>query len=806
MVINRRDFLTTVGIAGGGAALALGPQAGKKVFRKLWGEDWVEVPIGLETRINSICQQCPGGCGITVRLVGNRAVKIDGNSLYPINRGGLCPKGQSGLQALYGPDRIRHPLKRVGNRGSDKWEPISWDEAIKIVVTKLQEIKKARKSHSLGIMAGETKGLMRALLERFLLAFGSPNYISVPENLSTGPLEAFYLMQGLKEGLVYDLEESNYILSFGVDLLQSYWSPVQVLKAFGRLRRERPERARIVQIEPRQSVTATKADEWVPIKPGTEGALALAIAHLIIKEGLQDDSFIQNYTLGFESWTDSSQTRHLGFKDLILKEDYTPGIVSEITGVPVNIIIRLAREFATTKPAVAIGLRADVPSQMAVHALNALVGSIDTPGGVLVARDIPYPALPPIKAGEGAQKPPLAKPAHGEYPLAEYVFQGFQERVLKGHPYKLEVIFLYQTNPLFSSFDPERFVQVLNNIPFIVSFSSVMDETTRLADLVLPDHNYLEKWQDDPVHSLRGYPIIGLRKPVVEPLYDTRHTGDVIIQIAHTLGGTLSQAFPWKDFPDALQYYFHKLFEEGRGDLVGQEFEEAWSKLLARGGWRAPSYQSMDEFWQGLQERGGWWDPIYYYRETGRVFKTPSGKFEFYSQLLKEKLRILGKTKLKDLGFQTQGDRFFLPHWEAPTPKTNEEEYPLVLNLYQPLVFAGLIDTNQPFLQDITSIAAAESWDSWVEINPETAKKYGISYGERIWIESPRGKLRFRARLIEGTMPEVVNVALGFGHKALGRWAKNIGENPLWIMEEYIDPLTGRPIINNTTRVKIYRA
>src|SRR3990167_3299305 len=140
-------------------------------------------------------------------------------------------------------------------------------------------------------MAVETRGLMQALLERFLLAFGSPNYIRVSDDLAAGPLDAFYLMQGLKEGLVYDLEQANYILSFGCDLLQSFWSPVQVLRAFGYIRRERGSRARVIQIEPRQSITAAKADEWIPINPGTEGALALGIAHLMIREGLHDENF-----------------------------------------------------------------------------------------------------------------------------------------------------------------------------------------------------------------------------------------------------------------------------------------------------------------------------------------------------------------------------------------------------------------------------------------------------------------------------------------------------------------------------------
>ena len=809
MGINRRDFLTALGVAGGGSALAFGPQVGLKVFQSLWGEDWVEVPTGLETRINSICQQCPGGCGITVRLVGDRAVKIDGNPFYPINRGGLCPKGQSGLQSLYDPDRIRGPLKRVGERGAGKWESISWDDAIKTVITKLQEIREKKETHTIAIMAGETRGLMQALLERFLLAFGSPNYIRVSDDLAAGPLDAFYLMQGLKEGLVYDLEQANYILSFGCDLLQSFWSPVQVLRAFGYIRRERGSRARVIQIEPRQSITATKADEWIPINPGTEGALALGIAHLMIREGLHDENFIWNNAFGFEDWIDDSRISHQGFKGLVLKE-YSPGIVSSITGVPVDVIIRLAREFATTKPAVAIGLRGDVPSQMAVHALNALVGSIDSPGGVLVARDIPVPELPPIEPDEisqkGAQMPHIAQPAKEKYLLADYLPHTFLERASTGEPYKLEALFLYQTNPIFSSFNPEGVAGALDKIPFIVSFSSFMDESSQQADLILPDHTYLERWQDDPVYNLKGYPIIGLRRPVVSPLYDTRHTGDVIIQLARGLGGSLAQAFPGKDFPETLQYYFQKLFEQGRGDLVGQEFEEAWSKLLARGGWRSPSYQTAEEFWQRLQEKGGWWEPIYYYGEGERVFKTPSQRFEFYSQILKERVGVLAEERLKAIGVQVRGDKLFLPHWEAvKPPESNEEQYPFILNIYQPLVFAGLINASQPFLQGITSPAPLERWDCWIEINPELAKKLGISYGDQVWVESPRGKLSFRAKLVEGAMPEVVNIPLGVGHKALGRWAKNIGKNPLLIVEGHLEPLTGRPLIN-TTRVKIYRA
>jgi anaerobic selenocysteine-containing dehydrogenase len=740
--------------------------------------------------------------------VGDRAVKIDGNRLYPINRGGLCPKGQSGLQSLYDPDRITGPLKRAGERGSGKWEPISWDEAIKTVATKLREIRETKGPHTIAVMAGDTKGVMRILAERFLQAFGSPNYIPMSDNLFAGPLDAFHLMQGLKGGLLYDLEEANYILSFSSDLLQSFWSPVQVFKAFGHIRRERENRARIIQIEPRYSITAAKADEWIPINPGTEGALAMGIAHLMIREGLHDENFIWNNAFGFEDWVDDSGNSHTGFKSLVLRE-YSPGIISTITGVPVNEIIRLAREFATSKPAVAIGLRGDIPSQMAVHALNALVGNIDRPGGVLVARDVPAPELPPIERDEiskkGAQMPHMAQAAKERHPFADYLPHIFIEGVLKGEPYKLEAIFLYQTNPLFSSFNPQAVSKAAEKIPFIVSLSPFMDESSHQADLILPNHTYLERWQDDPINNLKGYPIIGLRKPVVKPLHNTRHTGDVIIQIAQALGGSLASAFPWKDFQEVLQYYFKKLFEQGRGDLVGQEVEEAWSKLLARGGWRAPSYLTPEEFWQGLQEKGGWWEPIYYHGERERVFKTPSKRFEFYSQILQEKLGSLAEEKLKKMGLESRGDKLFLPHWEAKSHKSQEEEYPLILNIYQPLVFAGLTNANQPFLQEITNSAPLERWESWVEMNPELAKNLNISYADWVWVESPRGKLRFRAKLVEGAMPEVVNIALGFGHKALGRWAKDIGKNPLLITEEHLEPITGRLLIS-TTGVKVYKA
>src|SRR4030042_5992315 len=276
MKINRRDLLKMGG--GAGVAIALGGGFWK------WSQfPAVEKPNapGVERWIPTICGQCRGGCGIMVRVIDGWAVNIAGNPLHPVNRGTLCPKGIAGLQGLYDPDRIRSPLKRVGKRGEGRWQPISWDEAIQLITGSLQDLRQKGEPQSLVVMGGRYRGLMRSLWERFLEAFGSPNYIDNQFQWEGMPIEGLFLTQGLYSSPAYDLENAQYLLSFGAGLLESFWSPVQALKAYGYFRRGRPgQRGKLVQIEPRLSVTGITADEWIPIQPGAEGILALGIAHM----------------------------------------------------------------------------------------------------------------------------------------------------------------------------------------------------------------------------------------------------------------------------------------------------------------------------------------------------------------------------------------------------------------------------------------------------------------------------------------------------------------------------------------------
>ena len=216
------------------------------------------------------------------------------------------------------------------------------------------------------------------------------------------------------------------------------------------------------------------------------------------------------------------------------------------------------------------------------------------------------------------------------FPFADEVPYVLPEQIQKGKPYPIEILFLYYTNPLFSLPEPERFRGALEKIPFIVSFSPFMDETTLYSDVVLPDGTYLERWQDDHVEPGLGFPMFGLRSPVLEkPLYDTRNTGDVIIQMARGIGGGVAKSFPWKDFQEALKDAVRGVFASKRGSIQTNDFEEFWKTLIDRGLWR---------------------DSFYPFGEWRKRFRTPSGKFEFYSLAMEQGLRDASKKSLTGLG------------------------------------------------------------------------------------------------------------------------------------------------------------
>ena len=790
---SRRQFLQL-------AAVTIGTAATTGTLRTLLSQteqeesaDGVLLTSAFDKIVPGVCLLCPSGCGVLSRVADGRLVKLEGSPMHPINLGALCPKGQAAPELLYNPDRLTTPLRRRGERGSGDWEEISWSTARRIVADKLKELRTAGHPEQAALLYGQATGQLPDFLARFMHAVGSPNLISRESlNVAAAKLGAL-LTQGVYDTPAYDLENSSYVITFGASLLEAGPVPQRMISGYAFLRRGRSERGKVVVIDPRQGVTGAKADEWIPIVPGTDAALALAMANVIIRSGLVDASFVNNYSFGYDDFPDESGTRLIkGFKSFVL-ENYDPEDVAEITGVPAGTITRLAGEFASNKPSVAIlpgkggllnGTIGGVYTAMAVHALNALVGNLETAGGVLTQKYpilTPWPELPedPI-AAQGCQAERVDG-AGSHFPVSRGAFQAVADRVLDGYP--LELLFLYDANPVFETPGGARFIEAFDRIPLVVAMSSFMDESAQYADLVLPEPTFIERFEDHFVEGL-GYPGVALRQPAIEPLYDTMGVADFLLGVAQEIGGPVAQAFPWSSYRSVIR---------NRLRDVGTD----WSTLRDLGLWLTPGYRYArrgSERW--VQEIVG----------KDRQYAPRDGHFDFFSRELKCIVDLLTPEQRRELNLPADDDSIFLPRY-IPTPYQGDAAaYPFVLNVIT-LMAMGPVSAaaNMPTLQEISGMTVGETWNSWVEMNPEAAEEMGLHDREEVWVESPFGKVQTRLRLVEALRPDVVNIPYNLGHTAGGRWATNRGVNGLELLDPASEPITGLAAFTNT-RVKVYRA
>ncbi len=808
MRLNRRNFILS--LVGGIAGIQVTPLPWKLMDDSaIWTQNWPWVPVpatGEFSSVKSVCSLCSGGCGIEVRKVDNRAVKIEGRTDFPVNPGGICPVGMGGLQLLYD-ESIRYlgPMKRVGPRGAGVFENISWKEALDILSRRISSLRKKGIPEALAIVDGNRNdSTMSALVKRFATAAGTPNYITIPSMEDTYRT-ACDLMMGKAVPMSVDLENADYILSFGCGLLEGWGAPGRVLNAWG-LWKERGK-VKIVQIESRASNTASKADEWLAPVPGTEAALALGIANVIINQGLFDASFINRNAYGFEDWTSEDGTRHMGFKRLVT-DKYSPKQVSEITGLKESRIVAIAKEFASAGAPVAIcgkgkgNNNGSLYEFMAVQALNALVGNINRPGGVFVNNTLPLSDMPDMNldsvAARGLKTPRMDKAGGKLFPFTGSLINNMARAINEGDGNAVDTLLVFASNPAFTLPDGGAFKRALSRIPFIVSFSPYRDETSYMADLVLPDHVYLEK--RDEIVSPPGlqYPLYALSQPVVEPLYNTRHTGDVIIQMAKRSG--LQRHFPWSGYEDVLKFRARGLFDSGRGLMTYKGNNPVW-KQIKQNKSAASDYVTFDQMWKGLLSGKAWYRPPH----TGKLsFATKSGKFEFVSSKMRSVLRTYSKGSLKAMGIRAKGDEVFMPHYERPESSANHRDYPLRLVPYEIINLADGFIPSPPFLTKTLFDNQLRKNESFIEINPKTASACNLKEGDRIFVESPAGRVEVRVCLTEEAMPGNLYMPLGFGHTAYDEFIRGKGVTPNQIISAERDPLSGQFAWWNTP-VKIVR-
>jgi anaerobic selenocysteine-containing dehydrogenase len=722
MKVDRRSFLSFV--IGGAAGTALSPLPWKLIDdSSIWSQNWAWTPVpkrGEISYVNSTCTLCQGGCGITVCKVDDRVIKIEGMTGHPVNDGGICSLGAAGMQLLYGPTRVKTPKKKINGR----WQDISWETAISEIVEGLQDLRANGLSHSVACICDSDRGTVPQLIRRFLAAYGSPNFIRTPTIQDNYEL-ALFLTQGTRAIPGFDVPHSDFILSFGSGLIEGWESPVYMIKSKSALKQNGGHMA---QIEPRLSKTAAKSDRWIAVNPGTEGAMALGIANVIINEGLYDRDFVENHSSGFEEW-----------KQVVL-DGFSPSAVSKITGSEVGAIATVAKEFAGASRPLAICGRGAGKSPgslqefLAVHMLNALVGNINKPGGMVAVSEPDYIRWPAVEmddiASNGTQQTRVDGTGAADNAHVRSLLNRLPEAINAADESPIRMLFVARSNPVYGMADTQSVVNAFEKIPLVVSFSSFMDETAAQADIILPNHIYLERYEDVPFAS--GFPqsILGLTQPVIEPLYNTRHLGDVIIQLAQEMGGSLAQAFPWEDYQDCL--------EETLADM--DSLQENGFRINGE----APGSNGSD------------------------VFETDSSKFEF-----------------------SNPDISALPSYARVPAEGDESFYQLLLVPYDSMRLTSGYVGSPPFLIKALEDTILQGNDVLVEVNPATAKKLGLSNSQYATLSTPAGSGKVKIFYFDGIMPGVIAIPRGLGHTGNNKFLDGKGTNYNTLSKPVEDPATG---------------
>ena len=683
--MRRRDFLKSTTVAAGVSLLeACGGQEEQYLIQPAVRPD--QFP-GVGAWRLGVCQQCSAGCGVQVRVVDGNAKKIEGNPQHPVNRGGVCALGQSLLQELYNPDRMLEPRRRNGERGAGGFDAISWEEALAEVVGAIASTPADR----VAILGSRGSSLVGALWQRLAAALGAspPAFLEAPELEVERRAAAITL--GIDDVPYFDLSRSDYVLSIGASFLDRWRSPVHYTRMLAEMRQGRSgRRGKLVHAEARMSLTAANADEWLPLRPGTEGLLARGIAGVMVSEGLVEGVAIERYRRLFP--------------------DAPPSLdeVSEGCDLPASKIARIAEELALAESRVVMaGGSAAAHSNglfnlVAALGLNVLLDSLGRQGGLFA------PASLGLDRG-------LAPEGAGTTSIVQLV-----SRLGVDSPREIDLLIVAEADPLHTLPRGWRVEEALSEVDKIIVLSSFLDDTAMVADLLLPVHTELERFNAvEPVAAV-GVPVLSLARPAVEPLGEGHHPADLILALAASLGESVSIDFPWPSYAALVE----TRVEEELGRLTdGTE--------AARSG-----------YFSAAISRGGIFG-------DGAPQVTPPGP--------------AGPA----------------PSAAAPQFDGADSEFPFVLVPFESIKMGDGRGANRPWLQELPDPLSTVMWDSWVELSPADAAALAVRDGDRLRIESPSGSVEALAVVDPAVRPGVVGMPLGQGYRDYGRYARERGTNPM---------------------------
>jgi thiosulfate reductase/polysulfide reductase chain A len=576
--MSRRDFFRASGLVAAGAVGGPALLGGLTKARAA-----SPVKPAWDSRF-SACDMCFNKCGLIARVEDGVITKLDPNPKFLKSRGMLCARGNAGLAQVYDPDRLKHPLLRKGARGEGKWQRIPWDEALDMAAAKMAEVRE--KYTPCGHLFTAGSDLQSQFVGRFAEVYGSFNVTSHESLCLVSGSRAF--LDTFGEVPFADVLNSKYVMMVGANRFEALVTPdsIDLMTAI------RENGCKLVTLDPRYTKTAALSHEWYPVRPGTDMAFMLALAHVIINEKLYDPQWIADKTFGMEQLTAHVQR-------------YTPGFAAEQCGIPAEDIARMARELAAAAPASMVypGRRtSDYEDSTQIRRsfaiVNGLLGNWDKPGGLLAARQVGLKGVPfdapwydeNQEDRIDADKVPMMFEHEGSFVVT-------RDSVLADDPYPVRGWFIYKTNPMGTAPNRKKTIEMMNKMDFVTVVDIAMSDTAWMADLVLPSQSYLER--KDPCSGLQGSvacACVVKRDPIIDPLYESRPLFDIMKGIANRM---------------ELGEFFDFTIDEYR-EKQTREIPEALAVMDRDGVYYNPSKV------YGIYE--------------GRIYKTLSKKVELYNQ------------------------------------------------------------------------------------------------------------------------------------------------------------------------------
>ena len=530
--MSRRKFLKLSGAATAAAALG-----GPRILHALVPSNSKEAVVQIQQRF-SACDMCFNKCGLIARVEGSVVKKLDPNPKSLKSRGMLCARGNAGVKQLYDPDRLKYPLLRKGARGEGKWQRLTWDQALDHAAEQMDRIGNEYTRCGFLFMAGTD--MQSTFVHQFAEVYGSYNVISHESNCLLSRNRAFLDTFGVVP--TPDIIHTKYVIMPGANRFEALVTPdsIDLMTAM-------QDGCKLVVLDPRFTKTAALADEWFAIKPGTDMAFFLAIAHVLISEGLYDKKFMAEKTNGFEKLRDHVR-------------DYTPDWAAAETEIPARDIRRLAREMAAAAPAAMVypGRRSSdykdsTQIRRSFAIVNALLGNWDQKGGLILPRK--------IKTGSLSYEAPFyednpedrvdagrAKMMFDE----EGSFKHTRDAVIEGKPYPIKGWFTYKTNPMQTGANRPKTIEMIHKLDFMMTVDIVMSDTAWMADLVLPAPSYLER--QDPVSAfLASSSCSGVltRDPIVPAMFESKPVFWIVTELAKRLDLVVLFDFTIEDFRKA---------------------------------------------------------------------------------------------------------------------------------------------------------------------------------------------------------------------------------------------------------------